>query len=232
MWIPQIINITYSTKQATPHAFTKILKRLGVSFPQLMFYAYKQFKMADQKMMKEYADIRKDNYHLVSRLETLVNLLTNMPNTSHGKISITHLGLFSRCFSSLHIPIFDTLNYRSDLEGNRLPCIVQISENIHTDVRNGKATNVITMLGSDSKEYLFRIEKRQNSLQNILSSQCIDVLNSHLDLTRESFIRTLRMNAVKKVFINSEELCLVATSPYTISLMDILNEYMSKTPFG
>ena len=231
MWIPQIISITYNTKHPIPHAFTRMLYRLGVSFPQPMFYAYKQFKLADQKMMREYAEIRKENYYLFSKLELLVNLLTSLPNSPQGRIPITHLGLFSRCFASLHIPVFDTVNYRSDIEGGRFPYIVQISENIQTDVRNNKAVSLITMLGSDGKEYQFRIEKRQSSLQNILSSQCIDVLNNHLELTRESFIRKLKLSEVKKVFI-SEEVCLVATSPYTVSLLDILNEHMSKTPFG
>jgi phosphatidylinositol kinase/protein kinase (PI-3 family) len=84
---------------------------------------------------------------------------------------------------------------------------------------------MITLLGSDNKEYQFRIEKRQSSLHSILSSQCVDLLNTHLELSRESFIRKLRMQEVKKVFV-SEEVCLVPTSPHTITLLDILNDHM------
>lgn len=153
LWIPQIMTIAFNTKHPTPHAFTRILYRLGVSFPQPMFYAYRQSKFIDQKLVREeYAEKRKENYYLYSKLETLVNLLTNLPpSTPQGRIPITHLGLFSRCFSSLHVPMFDLANYRSDTEANRSPCIVQISENIQTDVRNNKAVSLITMLGSDSR---------------------------------------------------------------------------------
>lgn len=231
LWVPQIFSISNSTKSPAPHALTRLLHRLGTNFPQPMFYVYKQFKLAEQKMVKEYGEIRKENYCLYSKLENLVNLLTSLPSSPQGRIPITHLGSFSRCFASLHIPVFDIANYRTDLEGSRFPFIVQISENIQTDIRNNKSVNLITFLGSDGKEYSFRIEKRQSSLQNILSSQCIDILNSQLELTRESFIRKLRLGEVKKVFI-SEEVCLVATSPYTVSLLDILNEHMSKTSFG
>lgn len=46
MWIPQIFSITYNSKCVLSKAFAKALHRLGVYFPQAIFYAYKQFKLA------------------------------------------------------------------------------------------------------------------------------------------------------------------------------------------
>ncbi len=99
LWIPQIISITYNTKYALSKAFSKAFYKLGIYFPQVIYYAYKQFKQAEQKPLATYSDVRKVHYNLIGKLENMVNLLTNLPCTSNSTIPITYIGSFTRCFS-------------------------------------------------------------------------------------------------------------------------------------
>lgn len=67
--------------------------------------------------------------------------------------------------------------------------------------------------------------------QSILATQCIEIINNSMEYSRESFVRKLRAKEVSKTFIN-EETALVPTSPHTLTLLDILNDFMNKTSFG
>ena len=113
----------------------------------------------------------------------------------------------------------------------KIPLIYRVSEDISTEVRNGKAAKVITFLASDDKHYMFRLEKKALTSQNILGTQCVEMINCSLPYHRESFIRRLNIKEASKTFI-AEDLTLVPISNYTLTLQDILDNFMSRTSFG
>lgn len=95
--MPQIHGLAFGKHSMAP-VFAKVIFRLGVYFPQPIFYAFRQFKPQDQKL-KELQDIRRNHYNLYSKLELLVNQLANIPNTKNNKLPISYLGQFAQYFS-------------------------------------------------------------------------------------------------------------------------------------
>lgn len=166
-------------------------------------------------------------------MESMVNLVINlqtMPASSQF-IPIPQLGGLARCFSELFVPSYDFLHQKFENEMQKIPLICRVGEVITTETRNGKVAKVINFLASDDKHYFFRIEKRTSTLQSILAGQCVEIISNSMEYSRESFVRKLRAKEVSKTFLN-DETALVPTSPHTLTLLDILNNFMKKTSFS
>lgn len=103
LWIPQITSIIINPKCVFSKELAELLEKgIGVDFPQAIFYTIKKYKLQEQKALRDiYTNIRKIKYNLLSKMESMVNLLASlqsMPN-SVQYIPIPQLGALSRCFS-------------------------------------------------------------------------------------------------------------------------------------
>ncbi len=81
----------------------------------------------------------------------LIELSKNERVTTHS------LGTISRCIPELHIPLYQS--WRGEVEPHHIPIISQFSEELESEIVNGKAYPVFTLLGSDGKEYKYRLQR-------------------------------------------------------------------------
>lgn len=73
---------------------------------------------------------------------------------------------------------------------------------------NGEQEKVLTALGSDGKEYRFRIEPVRRSSDNfaeeyegLLMSQVLEVSNQQLGFWRESLCRKLKLIGEQRIYL-------------------------------
>jgi hypothetical protein len=143
------------------------------------------------------------------------------------------LGALSRTICEIQMPLFE--NWRGELEPNSLPTLSQFSEEIELESVNGRNEKILTALGSDGKEYRFRMEpvRRGNDsyaeeFEGLLMSQVLEVGNQQLGFWREALIRKLKLIGEPKIFLYNcqEEVRMARSSVHALTPVDILGEYL------
>jgi hypothetical protein len=126
-----------------------------------------------------------------------------------------------------------------------IPYISQIDEKIETEIFNGVECKFITLLGTDGKEYRYRLEKYQKvdkkeslspldglEYSGMISSQLLEIAHSQLGYWKESAIRKLKILETRKIYVQ-EDFAIFKSSKSQVTMHDILAEFLAnKTQFG
>lgn len=122
-----------------------------------MYFCVKHlFRSPESRAAKAvFLNMKKIYYNLVTKVETFTQLLIELSRME--KVHIQALGSISRSISELHLPLYEA--WRGEIEPHHIPIIAQFSEELESETLNGKQYPVITLLGTDGKEYKYRLER-------------------------------------------------------------------------
>ena len=158
-------------------AMMSLVQSMIMNSFSVIFYMIKPFLYNScAKTRKELAQhiictkMRDICYNAAAKLERFSQLLSHIRNDE--KISVVTLGEFCQCFTSIQLPLVE-------FESTKMhPYIVQISENLINEIMNNRPGKVVTFLGSDGKEYNYRLETVDRSetgkeYETLLTSQML-----------------------------------------------------------
>ncbi len=106
-----------------------------------------------------YVNMKKSSYNLVTKLENFTQAIAQLRN--HDSVAINIMGTLARCFSEIHVPLYET--YKGETQESMIPCIAQVAETIEKENFNGVFGKVVVFLASDGKQYRFRLQKYAKS---------------------------------------------------------------------
>lgn len=128
---------------------TELLDKLSIHAFSSIFFAIKPFlfRQSDPryKVAREiiFKKMKFSGYHFATKLEKFSQLLHQIKK--EDKISVMTLGEFYQTFTEIAMPLVDFEN------PSKVPYVIQINENLETEVMNNKEGKIITLLGSDGK---------------------------------------------------------------------------------
>lgn len=163
MWLPQLLRLAENEQRGNenesekPNPVFRILDKLSIYYTQTMYFCVKHlFRSTESRAAKAvFLNMKKIYYNLVTKVETFTQLLIELSRME--KVHIQALGSISRSISELHLPLYEA--WRGETEPHHIPIIAQFSEELESETLNGKQYPVITLLGTDGKEYKYRLER-------------------------------------------------------------------------